>query len=307
MRIRHLVAEVDEHHEDATSAIDDGVTESQPTVDGGSVAASRRNFVRRLGVTGAATLGAATVPGVLFQGVAAAQTAPDEGTSSDPSTGAATDPATGSTTDSTDDPTGPGQAQGTDPSDPVPADAARGGDATTAEGPEVLSAPVDEGLSDHDRKILEFQQGLELALVATYDLAIATRLLDPPDEETCRAFARHHHEHATALGALGEKDDTVTEPDQKLLGSLTSKVTSAADRDALLGVLREMEDSTAATYLEAIGTIDAWWVAGRASKILPIEAQHATVLGQSLGLAEDKWLPAVQKTDDAFDQFKLAR
>lgn len=290
MRIRQMVAEVDEQHQRAMTTIEDDIARVHLSNDDEAVAGSRRNFVQRLGVTGAVALGAATLPATLLGGVAAAQDTSDT-TDKAETPGATDSPDAGDTPVASDE--GP---------TPLSADATDAGD-----GPTQLAAPdEDAGISDSDLKILEFSQGLELALVAAYGLAIETRLLDSAHAEMCHTFSRHHTDHAKAFATVAGKENTVTEARADVIDALKPTIAAASSADALLATLREMEESAAATYLEAIGKIEAWWAAGPTSKVLPIEAQHAAVLGQATGLTEDKWLPAVQKTTSVFPQFKSA-
>lgn len=284
MRIRHQVADVDEQHQRAITTIEDDVARANQDTENEAVTAARRGFVRKLGLTGVVAIGAATVPISALTGVAAAQDAPaDPDADTTDTTAEAGDALTGDA----------GPLVATGPDDVASEDAAAA-EASAEAG----------GISDDDLKILVIAQGLELALVTAYGLAVDTRLLDSPEAELCHAFARHHKEHALALATVAGKENLVTEASPELINALTPTINAATDSKALLASLQKMEESVAATYLEVMGTIDAWWVAGATAKILPIEAQHAAVLGQAIGLAEDKWLPAVQQTAGAFEQIK---
>ena len=65
-------------------------------------------------------------------------------------------------------------------------------------------------------------------------------------------------------------------------------------------MLYGVEEGAAATYLKALGVVD-WVVAGPAATILPIESQHAVVLGQLADLPETSWMPAFGTEQAAFD------
>lgn len=239
MRIRRLVAEVDEAHHEAMKTIESDLTSVHLEPQDEATKASRRRFMRNLSLTGAVALGSAAVPLTALVGTAAAQGSSKKGESDIPAA---------------------------------------------------------------DMTLLEFAQGLELALVTTYGLAVDRRLLDSRATETCQTFSGHHKDHAAAFAALAGKAHTVTEQNPKLAASLAPQIAAASTADQLIGVLHDMEQSVAATYLAGIGKLDAWWVSASVSTILPIEAQHAAVLGQMIDLPTDEWLPAIQKTAGAYTQ-----
>lgn len=73
MRIRRLVAEIDEQHREAMRTIADDLGERHLGARTPEVEASRRRFVRNLGLGGVAAVGAASVPTLLLASPAAAQ------------------------------------------------------------------------------------------------------------------------------------------------------------------------------------------------------------------------------------------
>jgi hypothetical protein len=78
MRIRRLVQQIDEQHRDAMRTIDDDLGELHLGARTPAVAASRRRFVRNLGVGGAVALGAAAVPVAILAPSAGAQSGADD-------------------------------------------------------------------------------------------------------------------------------------------------------------------------------------------------------------------------------------
>lgn len=236
MRIRRLVAEVDEQHREGMRTIDEEMHAVHLDDRDAALVASRRGFVRNLGV-GAVAFGAVAVSGVaLAQGVAA-QTAPAE--------------------------------------------------------------PPD--LAEADLTLVKFAHGLELAAAAAYTVAVNTKLLDSSAVETARMFGRHHTEHAGALAGLIPKDQVKMDPNAAVVAAVVPQLESATDQNAVLSVMYGVEEGAAATYLRALGVVDSWLVAGPAATILPIESQHAVVLGQLTGKPESEWMPAFGTTDAAFD------
>lgn len=245
MSIRRLVEQVDEQHREAMRTIADDLGELHFGARPAAVDESRRRFVRRLGLGGVATLGAAAVPAAVLA----------------PAANAAEGQGAGSTT---------------------------GG--------------AGHELPDVDLMIAEFAIGLELAARAAYEVVIQTRRLSPAEEELCRTFASHHLDHANALAVLaGENDSSTSSPNASVVASVQPQLAGASDARGLLRVLYSVEEGAAATYLQALGQLESPTAAGAAASIMPIEAQHAVVLGQLLDLPTSDWMPPFQTTTDAFD------
>lgn len=236
MRIRRLVDEVDEQHREGMRTIHDDMHTLHLAEADAALMASRRGFVRNLGV-GAVAFGAVTVSGIALAQGAAAQ-------------------------------------------------------AAEAKAPELAEA---------DLTLVKFAQGLELAAAAAYGVAVDTKLLDSSAAETARMFGRHHTDHAGALGGLIPKDQQVTSPNAAVVAAVVPQLDAATDQNGVLSVMYGVEEGAAATYLRALGVVDSWLVAGPAATILPIESQHAVVLGQLTGKPESEWMPAFGTTDAAFD------
>lgn len=237
MRIRRLVEEVDDQHRESMRTIDEDLRSLHLADGDAALVASRRGFVRNLGV-GAVAFGAVAISGVaLAQNVAAQAAAP-------------------------------------------------------AEAPD---------LAETDLTLVKFAQGLELAAAAAYGVAVDTKLLDSSAGETARLFGRHHTDHAAALAGLIPKDQQITSPNAAVVAAIVPQLDAASDQNAVLSVMYDVEEGAAATYLRALGVVDSWLVAGPAATILPIESQHAVVLGQLTGKPESEWMPAFGTTDAAFD------
>ena len=233
-RIRRLVDEVDEQHREGMRTIEDDLAALHFGHDDPARAASRRRFVRNLGMGGAVAIGAAVVPVSGLVGIAAAQTT-----------------------------------------------------ATTVV------------LPSSDLQTVVFAQGIELAAVAAYALAVDTVKLTSLAAETFRLFGRHHNEHATALGALAGKSK-VTTPNAALVASLTPQIQALTGQEAAIKFMGTVEQGAAATYLTALGTLESFEAAAGASTILPIESQHATVLGVLSGQPVSDSVPPFQTTAGAF-------
>jgi len=170
---------------------------------------------------------------------------------------------------------------------------------TTTEPPE---------LSSGDRTIVEFAQGLEFAAAAAYRLAVDSKLLDSQQANLCATFGRHHDEHGTALGQLAGQasDELDTTPNAAVVAAVAPQLQAAETPEAVLRVLYDVEEGAAATYLAALGQLEAVAAAGPAASILPVEAQHATALGTLLDLPPAEYLPAFQTQAAAFDPAEYA-
>jgi hypothetical protein len=247
-RFRRLAREVDEQHRTAMRAID----EADPGAAGDdAAAASRRSFLRGLGLGGTALTVGATAVAV---GVSRA--------------GAQTTTTAGETTTT------------------VPATT------TTA----VPKAPTDE-----DVVILVFAQSLELALVELYDAAISSGKLTEDVLPTVAAFREHHLQHAQAYAGLAGKA-ALNRPNQAFLDETMPTVEEASDQAAVLGCLFDLENAAANSYTAALAEVRGLNPATAMANILPIEARHAVVLGEALGLPLDEYVPAFEDPEQGLDR-----
>ena len=153
-------------------------------------------------------------------------------------------------------------------------------------------------MSASDSQIVVFAESVERAAVAAYGLARENVNLGPAAMETARIFASHHTDHAEALRCLVA--GTEQPANAALVAALAPQITAASSEDAIIAILRQIEAGAAATYLSALGSLETPKVAGAASTILPVEAQHDVVWSQYLGLPIVEFMPAFQPTDGAF-------
>ena len=110
-------------------------------------------------------------------------------------------------------------------------------------------------------------------------------------------FAGHHQEHADAFGAVAG-DDARPEANAKLVEAVTptlEAVGAAEPSDELTGQIlafaRDLENQAAYTYAAALTLLSDPAYAAATSTILPIEAQHATVLTLALEGGPDELFP----------------
>jgi hypothetical protein len=155
-----------------------------------------------------------------------------------------------------------------------------------------------QGLTD--TVIAGYAQSVELAAVAAYTAAAPALKGDPLAVATL--FAGHHQQHADAFGKVAGKD---ARPDAnpKLVAAVTptletvaagvadGKAGTPALTNAVLEFARVLENQAAYTYAAALTLLQSADYAQATSTILPIEAQHATVLAIALGKGFDDMFP----------------
>lgn len=170
--------------------------------------------------------------------------------------------------------------------------------------------PAEEGaLSEADQ--LAFLESVERAAAGVYRDIAASGLVGGANLATVTAFGQHHSEHANKLGALAGSA-SVGRPNPKLATILADQLSQATDEAAALRILADLESGLASSHLTALGTLgtppakDAKdappTVPGAAvavAAILPVESQHASVLGSALGRSAAQRLPAFEIIDNA--------
>lgn len=157
-----------------------------------------------------------------------------------------------------------------------------------------LAAAQDGGLTD--TVIAGYAQSVELAAVAAYTAAAPA--LKGDTLAVAQLFLGHHQDHADAFGAVAG-DDARPTPNEKLVAAVTPTLEAvaaavAAGTDVTTDVLqlaKTVENQAAYTYAAALTLLTDPAYAAATSTILPIEAQHATVLAIALGEGPDQWFP----------------
>ena len=134
---------------------------------------------------------------------------------------------------------------------------------------------------------------MELAAVAAYTAAGETGLIDPAVLEVATMFAGHHQEHADAFAGVAG-DAATGEANQAVLDVFAPKIADAADQAALLQIAQDLENGAASTYFFSLGILQDPTNALAVATILPIEAQHAVVLGQALGQDLEEYVPSFE-------------
>lgn len=155
------------------------------------------------------------------------------------------------------------------------------------------TASAQEALSD--TVIAGYAQSIELAAVAVY--TAAETKLSGEVLAVARLFAGHHQDHADAFGAVAG-DDARPEANPALVAAVSPTLEAVADAEEsaalttmILGFAKDIENQAAYTYAAALTLLTDPAYAAATSTILPIEAQHATVLSLALGEGPEKWFP----------------
>ena len=168
----------------------------------------------------------------------------------------------------------------------------------------LLPAGAQEEAELTDGDIAAFAESVELAAVEAYKAAAGSGKLQPAIVEVGTMFAGHHQEHAGAFaGASGGK--ATGKPNAKLLGAVGDQLKVAADQKAILQIAYDLEEAAAATYLFALGALESEAALKLSASILPVESQHAVVLGSALGKPPTEFVPSFQTSDKAVDPAKF--
>jgi rubrerythrin len=158
-------------------------------------------------------------------------------------------------------------------------------------------SPLAAALSLDDETIAGYAQSVELAAVAAYGMAAPG--LSKATLPVAQLFMSHHQQHADAFGAVAG-DKKASGPNQKLVTALTPTLRSIKDEMGALEFAFTLENQAAYTYAAALTLLQDPRYAAATATILPIEAQHAVVLGLALG----KSVPDVFPTQ-AFESTQL--
>jgi hypothetical protein len=155
-----------------------------------------------------------------------------------------------------------------------------------------------------DGDIAVFAESVELAAVEAYKAAAGSGKLQPAVVEVGTTFAGHHAEHAKAFaGASGGK--ATGKPNPKLLEAVGGQLKAAKDQAAILEIAYGLENAAAATYLFALGALKSEAALALTASILPVESQHAVVLGSALGKPATEFVPSFETQDKAVDPAKF--
>jgi hypothetical protein len=152
-----------------------------------------------------------------------------------------------------------------------------------------------------DPEIAAFAESVELAVVEAYRAAAASgRMTTPAVADAARSFAEHHEEHGAAFGAAAGSVAT-GRANPGLLEEVADQLERAADENDVVEIVFGLENAAAATYLFALGALESAEALQATASILPVEAQHAVVLGVVLGRPATELFPTFENQDRALD------
>ena len=153
-----------------------------------------------------------------------------------------------------------------------------------------------------------FLESIELAAAEAYGAAAATgKLTTPAVSQAANAYGGHHREHAAAVARVaGAKATGRANPN--LVRTLRDQLSSARDEKAAARILYDLENGLAGAYIRALSTLKDPQASASAASVIPVEAQHAVVLGTAIGLElEEEVIPdfETQERGLSVDTFPL--
>jgi hypothetical protein len=165
----------------------------------------------------------------------------------------------------------------------------------------LLPSAAAQAPSDVD--LARFAASVELAAVAAYQVAIDSgKVTDAAVGAAATTFQSHHAEHAGAFNGLATANGAEAAPaNATILAEFGPMLEAAADQAAMLEIAYQLEEAAASTYLFSLGVLTVPEAFSAVATILPIESQHATVLGTVLGKGTGEYLPAFITRDAALD------
>lgn len=146
-----------------------------------------------------------------------------------------------------------------------------------------------------DDDVAAFAQSVELAVAQAYASALSgTKLKSSAATAAANAFGTHHRDHAAALGrTAGAK--APNKANGAIHKTVSASITNAKEEQAVLDILFVIESALAATYVSVLGGLTSAMSLKLAATILPVEAQHAVVLGTMLGKKAEDLFPRRSK------------
>ncbi len=159
-------------------------------------------------------------------------------------------------------------------------------------------------LADGDAGVAAFAESVELTAVAAYTAAAQSGLVTTKAVlEAVTVFSGHHTEHAAAFGAAAGGAAT-GKLNQGLLDALSPSLSAAKNEMDVLQLAYDLENAAAATYLFALGALESTAALQLTASILPVEAQHAVVIGQIIGADPASMLPSFETETGFVDPSK---
>ena len=147
---------------------------------------------------------------------------------------------------------------------------------------------------------------LELGAVQAYQAAIDTEKLDAPLVETARTFQSNHQTVADALVGMLSAEAIAPTANTDFTKQMVDAINGAADGDAVLLALADMEDALSATHMTAIGILQDPTTAKTVSQVSTVEGQQAAFLTVAGGGSIADATPAKAPIDGGYSLQKAA-
>jgi rubrerythrin len=136
-----------------------------------------------------------------------------------------------------------------------------------------------------DAALAAFAASVELSAVEMYT-ASAARMTGPA-VLLAQAFAVHHREHARTFNAFAGINQ-VTTANARLTAAIQNQLDASADQRSRLMLAFQLENQLASTHQSLLGKFTSPGAVRLGASILPVESEHAVILGTFLGLDLEK-------------------
>jgi hypothetical protein len=161
-------------------------------------------------------------------------------------------------------------------------------------------------ISPSEADLASFAASVEYAAVAAYQAAAKSgKVKTKAVLDAATAFAGQHQQHGDAFKAAGTKPNVAA--NKGVLDMVTPQLTAAKTENDVVALAYGLENAAAATYIFALGVLSSETAYNAVASVMPVEAQHAVVLGLVLGkpLDDKSFVPSFETKDGALDPAKF--
>ena len=134
---------------------------------------------------------------------------------------------------------------------------------------------------DSDASLAAFAASVEHALVAAY--GIGAPKLRGAAQAMATTFATHHRDHAGAFTAAAGAPRAGFPASSRLAADLAAPFRVATTQTAVLEAAFAAENVAAATYQNVLNALRGSTMIRLTASVMPVEGQHAVVIGTVLG------------------------
>ena len=159
-----------------------------------------------------------------------------------------------------------------------------------------------------DPTIAAFLESIELAAVEVYDaLGSSGKVTTAATVPLLAQFSAHHKDHAGQIGvAAGSKATHRANP--TLTQTFRDQITAARNEEHAVSVAYNLESNLTSTYLYVLGLLKDTSALKLSGSILPVESQHAVILGKAIGKTpsgDSHYVPNLLTEDQKIDPAKF--